>query len=285
MTLALVNILCQMSEFEARLRRSYNSSNERLLTMNMRYRRHIISILVIYLLVSIACWTPLQVSIINRFFRRGSYFLDWHNEYNFVCQLIVSLSSALNPLIFSFLSRQFRQIVTRLVLNIRTFLGSIFMGKNIKRVEQTKPKIVSGLGGKQQMRFIRVGARNGRPQALSSVCHHKGKAISSRRSKERRHEQVSRGLSRLSQDNRKYIDNRNIHPVLCSDPQYLRSLGDTNIDPGFVGLQRNSNKSKRVAFDTARPKLESPSSNNNSYQLKSNERARFNKVEECVTKL
>lgn len=145
MTVAMLVILHQMDKFEARLRQTHSAQvgNEGSLSMSMRYRRRIIKILVVYLLVSIICWTPLQISIVYRIITSGQAKKTWFIEYNFVCELIVSLSSALNPVIFGFLSQPFRQVIYKLWLNIQNFfmiLGSL--GKlNFNRRDSGKEQV------------------------------------------------------------------------------------------------------------------------------------------------
>lgn len=70
-------------------------------------------ILSFYLLTSIVCWTPLQFTIIYRHFRDHPIAADWFFELSFFSQLCASLSAAMNPIIFGFLSQPFRRIVVR----------------------------------------------------------------------------------------------------------------------------------------------------------------------------
>lgn len=88
---------------------SSNSS----LSINMRYRRRIVKILVSYLLTSIICWAPLQFTIIYRHFRNEAVPSPWFFQLAFYSQLSASLSAAMNPIIFGFLSQPFRRIVAK----------------------------------------------------------------------------------------------------------------------------------------------------------------------------
>lgn len=135
MTIVLLIILAQMDKFEAKLRRSRTlqvsgarqpeqqqqkcaatSSKSNLdssLTINMKYRRRIVKILFTYLLTSIICWSPLQFSIIYRHFRSEAIPSPWFFELAFYAAVSASLTAAMNPIIFGFLSEPFRRIVTR----------------------------------------------------------------------------------------------------------------------------------------------------------------------------
>lgn len=127
MTIVLVIILAQMDQFEAKLRRTRagqpgepghlsspsSSSSTSFSSINMKYRRRIVKILFTYLLTSMICWTPLQFTIIYRHFRSEAVPAHWFFELVFFAQLFASLSSAMNPIIFGFLSQPFRQIVTK----------------------------------------------------------------------------------------------------------------------------------------------------------------------------
>lgn len=114
MTIVLVVILAQMDQFEAKLRRSRGSQQCNTMSINMKYRRRIVKILFTYLLISMICWTPLQFIVIYRHFRSEAVLAHWFFELAFFAQLSASLSSAMNPIIFGFLSQPFRQIVAKL---------------------------------------------------------------------------------------------------------------------------------------------------------------------------
>lgn len=129
MTIVLVIILAQMDKFEAKLRRSQVSldkqvangigqtsahlNNNNSLSINIKYRRRIVKILFTYLFTSVLCWTPLQFLIIYRHFRSKAIPAPWFFELAFWAQLSASLTAAMNPIIFGFLSQPFRRIVTR----------------------------------------------------------------------------------------------------------------------------------------------------------------------------
>lgn len=115
MTAVLVIILAQMDKFEAKLKRSCagNGKNNSSLTINMKYRRRIVKILFTYLLTSIICWTPLQFTIIYRHFRTEPIPSPWFFELAFFSQLSASLTGAMNPIIFGFLSQPFRKMVAK----------------------------------------------------------------------------------------------------------------------------------------------------------------------------
>lgn len=117
----------QLSSFRTQPQQASNTVNEHRqqlstltpdpsisLNVNMKYRRHIVSILLIYLLVSVVCWAPLNLSIIYRLMTiRKTSFANTFLEFNFFCELAVATSAALNPIIFGFLSRPFRQLMSR----------------------------------------------------------------------------------------------------------------------------------------------------------------------------
>lgn len=115
MTIVLVVILAQMDRFEARLRRSRSiqTGPNCSLSINMKYRRRIVKILFTYLLTSIICWTPLQFTIIYRHFRSDPVPSPWFFELAFYSQLSASLTAAMNPIIFGFLSQPFRRVVAK----------------------------------------------------------------------------------------------------------------------------------------------------------------------------
>lgn len=106
--------------------RQFAAKDARTLNVNMKYRRHIVSILLMYLLVSAICWLPLNLSIIYRLTTIGkTFFPNSFNEFNFFCELGVATSSALNPIIFGFLSRPFRQIIKRSWTNMLNLLCNL----------------------------------------------------------------------------------------------------------------------------------------------------------------
>lgn len=72
-------------------------------------------ILFTYLSTSVICWTPLQFLIIYRHFRSKAIPEPWFFDLAFWAQLSASLTAAMNPIIFGFLSQPFRRIVTRCV--------------------------------------------------------------------------------------------------------------------------------------------------------------------------
>ena len=84
------------------------------LSISIKYRRRIVKILFTYLMSSIICWSPLQFSIIYRHFRSEAVPAGWFFELAFYSQIFASLSSAMNPIIFGYLTNQrFRRIVTK----------------------------------------------------------------------------------------------------------------------------------------------------------------------------
>lgn len=83
------------------------------LSISIKYRRRIMKILFFYLLTSIVCWTPLQSLIVYRHFRTAAMPADWFFELAFYAQLCASLSAAMNPIIFGFLSEPFRRFVAK----------------------------------------------------------------------------------------------------------------------------------------------------------------------------
>lgn len=93
--------------------RLINSPHNSSISISMKYRRRIVKILFFYLLTSIVCWTPLQFTIIYRHFRSEAVPADWFFELTFFSQLSASLSAAMNPIIFGFLSQPFRHIVVK----------------------------------------------------------------------------------------------------------------------------------------------------------------------------
>lgn len=112
MTIILVIILIQMDKFEAKLRRSRSNQSSSSLTINMKYRRRIVKVLILYLGISIVCWAPFQFSIIYRHFRTEACLPAGYSDFVFASQLLASVPGALNPFVFGFLSQPFRQIVT-----------------------------------------------------------------------------------------------------------------------------------------------------------------------------
>lgn len=117
-TIVLGSILVQMDKYEATLRKSSInlSQNNSTLTISIKYRRHIVKILVTYLLTSFICWTPLQFTIIYRHFRTNPVIAPWFFELNFFAEVSASLSAALDPIIFGFLSQPFRRLVSKFVV-------------------------------------------------------------------------------------------------------------------------------------------------------------------------
>lgn len=116
MTIVLVVILAQMDKFEAKLRRSRTLQSNSSLSINMKYRRRIVKILFTYLLTSIICWTPLQFTVIYRHFRSEAIPSLWFFELTFFAQLSATLTVAMNPIIFGFLSQPFRRMVAKTLM-------------------------------------------------------------------------------------------------------------------------------------------------------------------------
>lgn len=115
MTIALILILMKMSHFESKLKEQARSialspPNLKGLAIKLVYRRKIMQILFTYLLVSIICWTPLQVTTLTRIVYQGSILGDWYFELIFFSELSVAFSAAMNPIIFGFLSRPYRNL-------------------------------------------------------------------------------------------------------------------------------------------------------------------------------
>lgn len=112
MTIFLVIILIQMDKFEAKLRRSRTNQSNSSLTINMKYRRRIVKVLILYLGISIVCWAPFQFSIIYRHFRKEACLPPGYSDFVFASQLLASVPGALNPFVFGFLSQPFRKVVS-----------------------------------------------------------------------------------------------------------------------------------------------------------------------------
>lgn len=235
MTIALVFILLQMNKFEAELRRSYTITEQfdNTLTMNMRYRRHIIEILFIYLLVSIICWSPLQGSIIYRFVKRGGVNNSFH-EFNFFCQLIVSLSSALNPIIFGFLSQPFRQVINRIWNTIRQFFfGPLPANKSLAN---NGPKVGSPISIPVRLQNYKRRSSS-RPVVFVSTGHHGGTTRSNSHIRQHR---VSKTGSKPSIARGRYHRAGN-----SRQPTTTRPVNTFGLETDMTDF-----RSKRVTFDT-----------------------------------
>lgn len=125
----------------------------------MKYRRRIVKILFTYLLTSIICWTPLQFTIIYRHFRSDPIPSPWFFELAFFAQLSASLTAAMNPIIFGFLSQPFRRMVAKSLMF--RFLNKAFVTTNTRNSDQQQQIVKRGdVYGMNQRHFSKQQNNN-----------------------------------------------------------------------------------------------------------------------------
>ena len=116
-------VLCKMKKFQTKLNDSGNP-------VKAVYRRRIIQMIFVYLLVSLICWAPLQVCVFYRSFFHEKFVRDrrqpeWFSTLKFVQHLFATVNAAINPLIYGVVNETFRKAIMLQFPCLTKFFSSI----------------------------------------------------------------------------------------------------------------------------------------------------------------